>query len=72
MVLESRRVLFLSSNLEFYLLRFRLQIVLTWMPTVTPEELSNQRRSMKISDGTETKGTELDVLQKQWNKGAKD
>ena len=44
---------------------------LQWL-TLTPEELSNQRRSMKISDGTETKGTELDVLQKQWNKGAKD
>ena len=42
MVLESRRVLFLSSNSEFYLMRFRLQVVLTWMPTATPEELSNQ------------------------------
>ena len=36
MVLESRRVLFLSSNSEFYLQHFRLQVVLTWMPTVTP------------------------------------
>jgi len=36
------------------------------------EELSNQRRSNKIGDGEETKETELDVLQRQRNKGAKD
>ena len=65
MVFESRRVLFLSSNPDFYLQHFRLQVVLTWMPTDTPEELSNQRRSMKISDGAEMKGTELNVLQRQ-------
>ena len=38
------------------------------MPTVTLEELSNQRRS-KIGDCAETKETELDVLQRQRNKG---
>ena len=42
------------------------------MPTATLEELSNQRRSKKIIEGAETKETELDVLQRQWNKGAKD
>jgi len=42
------------------------------MPTATPEELSNQHRSKKISDGAETKETELDVLQRQRNKGVKD
>ena len=41
------------------------------MSTATLEELSNQHRS-KIGDGTETKETELDVLQRQRNKGAKD
>ena len=59
---QSRRVLLLSSNPEFYLQCFRLQVVL---PTATLEELSNQRRSKKIGDGTETKETELDVLQRQ-------
>ena len=39
--------------------------------TGTLEELSNQRRSKKIGDGTETKETELDVLQRHHNKGAK-
>ena len=42
------------------------------MPTATLEELSNQRRSKKIGDGAETKETELDVLQRQRNKGVKD
>ena len=42
------------------------------MPTATLEELSNQRRSKKISNGAETKETELDVLQRQRNKGTKD
>jgi len=42
------------------------------MPTATLEELSNERRSKKISDSAETKETELDVLQRQRNKGAKD
>ena len=41
------------------------------MPTATLEELSNQRRTKKIGDGEETKETELDVLQRQRNKGAK-
>ena len=59
---QSRRVLLLSSNAEFFLQRFRLQVVL---PTATLEELSNQRRSKKIGDGAETKETELDVLQRQ-------
>ena len=59
---QSRRVLLLSSNPEFFLQRFRLQVVL---PTATLEELSNQRRSKKIGDGAETKETELDVLQRQ-------
>ena len=59
---QSRRVLLLSSNPEFFLQRFRLQVVL---PTATLEELSNQRRSKKIGDGAETKATELDVLQRQ-------
>ena len=44
----------------------------TWMPTATPEELSNQYRSKKISDSAETKETELDVLQRQRNKRVKD
>ena len=44
----------------------------TWMPKVTREELSNQRKSEKIVDSTETKETELDVLHRQRNKGAKD
>ena len=35
------------------------------------EELSNQRRSKNIGDEEETKETEPDVLQRQWNKGAK-
>ena len=38
------------------------------MLTGTLEELSNQRRSKKIGDGTETKETELNVLQRQWQK----
>ena len=38
------------------------------MPTATPEGLSNQRRSKKIGDGTETKKTELEVLQRQIEK----
>ena len=42
------------------------------MPTATLEELSNQRRSKKIVDSAETKETELDVLQRQRNKGVKD
>ena len=42
------------------------------MLTGTLEELSNQLRSKKIGDGTEMKETELDVLQRQQNKGAKD
>ena len=42
------------------------------MPTATPEELSNQRRSKKSGDGAETKKTELEVLQRQRNKGMKD
>ena len=39
---------------------------------------SNSRRALKSAQehedqhGAETKGTELDVVQKQWNKGAKD
>ena len=41
------------------------------MPTATLEELSNQHRR-KIGDGTEMKETELDKLQRQRNKGAKD
>ena len=41
------------------------------MSTATLEVLSNQHRS-KIADGTETKETELDVLQRQRNKAAKD
>ena len=43
----------------------------TWIARATPEELSNQCRSKKIVDGTETKETELNMLQRQWNKGAK-
>ena len=42
------------------------------MPTATQEELSNQRRSKKIGDGADTKEIELDVLQRQCNKGVKD
>ena len=41
------------------------------MLTGTLEELSSHRRSKKIGDGAETKETELDVLQRQRNKGAK-
>jgi len=37
----------------------------TWMPKVTREELSNQRKSEKIVDSAETKETELDVLHSQ-------
>ena len=44
----------------------------TWMPKVTREELSNQRKSEKIVDSAEMKETELDVLHRQRNKGAKD
>ena len=47
---QSRRVLLLSSNPEFYLQRFK-----TWMPTATLEELSNKRRNKKIGDGAKTK-----------------
>ena len=42
------------------------------MPRATLEELSKQRRNTKIGDGAETKETELDVLQRQQNKEAKD
>ena len=42
------------------------------MPTATLEKLSNQCRSKKIGDGADRKETELDVLQKQWNKRVKD
>jgi len=42
------------------------------MPTATLEELSNQRRSKKIGDGAETKETELNMLQRQQNKGVED
>ena len=60
---QSRRVLLLSSNPEFYLQRFRLQVVFkTWMPTATLEELSNQRRSKKIGDGAETKETQVEEM----------
>ena len=72
MVLESRRVLFLNSNQEFYLQRFRLQIVLNMNAHSNPRKLSNQCRSKNISDGAEMKETELDVLKRQWNKGARD
>ena len=41
----------------------------TWIPRAILEELSNQRRSKKISDGKEMKQTEPNVLQWQWNKG---
>ena len=68
-VLESRRVLLLSSNQEFYLQLFRLQVVLN---VDAHKELSNQCRSKKIDDGAETKETELNMLQRQRNKGAKD
>ena len=64
---QSRRVLLLSSNPEFYL------HTSCWMPTAALDwELSNQCRSKKIGDGATTKKTELDVLQRQRNKGAKD
>ena len=72
MVLESRRVLFLNSNQEFYLQRFRLQIVLNMNAHSNSKKLSNQCRSKNISDGAEMKETELDVLKRQWNKGARD
>ena len=42
------------------------------MPTATLEEFSNLRRSKKIGDSAEMKETELDVLQRQRNKGVKD
>ena len=42
------------------------------MPTASLEDLSKQRRSKKIGDGAEMKEMELDVLQRQRNKGAKD
>ena len=42
------------------------------MPTATLEELSNQHKNKKNHDGAETKETELNVLQRLRNKGAKD
>ena len=72
-VFTSRRVLFLASNPEFYLQRFRLQVVLNMNTHSNPEELSNQRRSAgaKIGDGAETKETDLDVLQRRGTKERK-
>ena len=42
------------------------------MLTGTLEELSDQCWSNKIGDGTEMRETELNVLQRQENKGPKD
>ena len=44
----------------------------TWIPRATLEELSNQHRSRKTSDGKEMKEKEPDMLQRQWNEGASD
>ena len=44
------------------------------LPRAVPEELSSQHRnkkSLKIGDGLEMNETELDVLQRLWNKGAR-
>ena len=42
------------------------------MPRTTLEELSNQCSSKMVDDGAEMKKTELDVLQRQRNKGPTD
>ena len=62
------RVLLLQS-FTFSVLAYKF--CWTWIPGAILEELSNQCRSKKISDEEETKETEPDVLQRQWNKGAK-
>ena len=44
----------------------------SYLCALTPEKLSNQHRSIKIGGGVETKETELEVLQRERNKGVKD
>ena len=65
------RVPFLTSNPEFYRQCFRLEVVLNMDTQSNPRRALNQRRNKKIVDSAETKETELDLLQRQRNKGAK-
>ena len=61
-----------SSNPEFLVLqRFRQQVFWTWIPREVLEEVSNQHRNKKIGNSAETKERELNMLQRQWNKGTK-
>ena len=63
-------------SLSFYLhhFTFRLQVLLSMDTQTVIKELSSQRRnekSLKIGDGSETRETEFNVLQRLRNKGAR-
>ena len=64
LILKSR-VQLKSTNPEFFSI-----LDTNFLNVGYPEQVSNERRSKNIGDGAETR--ELDILQRQWNKGAKD
>ena len=70
-VLQSRALL-LSFSFTFIVLGYKL--CYPWIPGAVIEELSSQHRNektLKVGDGPEMRETELDVLQRLWNKGVR-
>ena len=73
-VFVPRRVLFLASNPEFYLQRFRLQVILNMNTHSNPRRAlkSAQERRSKDRRRRRNERDRARVLQRQRNKGAKD
>ena len=64
--IQSRRVLFLSSNPEFYPQCLWLKFFSNMDAYSSPRRTFKSTQEQENRDGAETKETELDVLQRQW------